>query len=98
MEYTLAVEVLQSSCDVQAEAHLHRPGQEHITVQQLLQVSTINVLHKGKMHTDVKKNINPARYLNSAPLPIKNYSYCSCNFNREGRWVKGRESGIIECY
>lgn len=55
VEYTLAVKVLESSCDVQTEAHPHRPGQMHITVQQLLQVSTINVLHTGKISRCLEK-------------------------------------------
>lgn len=44
VKYALAVEVLQSSGNVQTEVYSHRPGQEHITVQQLLQVTAINVL------------------------------------------------------
>lgn len=50
VKYALAVKVLQSSGNVQTEVYSHSPGQEHVTVQQLLQVTAINVLQ----YTEVK--------------------------------------------
>lgn len=47
MEDALAVQVLQASGDVQRQARPHTPRQEHVTVQELLQVPSIDVLCQG---------------------------------------------------
>lgn len=44
MEDALAVQVLQSSGDVQSQDEPHAPRQVHVAAQQLLQVSAVDVL------------------------------------------------------
>lgn len=45
VEDALAVQVLQSPSDIQSKAESHTPRQVHVAAQQLLQVSTIDVLN-----------------------------------------------------
>lgn len=50
MEDALAVQVLQSPGDVQSQAEPHTPRQVHVAAQQLLQVTTIDVLDHQDKH------------------------------------------------
>lgn len=46
MEDALAVQVLEPSGDVQRQTDPHTPGQVQVAVQQLLQVTSIDVLQR----------------------------------------------------
>lgn len=48
VEDALAVQVLQSSSDVQSQAEPDAPRQIHVAAQQLLQVAAVDVLHHHK--------------------------------------------------
>lgn len=48
VEDALAVQILQSSGDVQSQAEPHAPRQVHVAVQQLLQVTAVDVLDHQK--------------------------------------------------
>lgn len=48
VEDALAVQVLESAGDVQSQAEPRGPRQIHVTAQQLLQVTAINVLDHRK--------------------------------------------------
>lgn len=48
MKYTLAVQVLEASGDVQRQTDPDAPRQVEIAVQQLLQVASIYILQRDK--------------------------------------------------
>lgn len=48
VEYALTVQVLQSSGDIQRQSHPDSPRQIQVTVQQLLQVTPVYVLHRKR--------------------------------------------------
>lgn len=59
VEDAFAVQVLQPSSDIQSQAEADAPRQIHIAAQQLLQVTTVDVLqhHKKKQQELIKNKI-----------------------------------------
>lgn len=56
VKYALAVQVLQPSGDVQRQTDPHTPRQVQITVQQLLQVTSVDILQRERYFISIWNN------------------------------------------